>query len=200
MVVNMKNKFAKVIRIIALPPLLVTALTVLLWFTSREIFINGWDAFALAGFLGIFPVLAYPLQPIFPKYRGKGREGQRNLAFVFSAVGYTMGLAYSIIAPVSSEVRVIYIAYFISVAVLTLLNKVFHIKASGHACSITSPCIFCGYFGIWIAFAVFAVIAGMSVWASLYLKRHKWTDIIFGSATCISAVCISALIVSFICV
>lgn len=77
-----KEKTAKLIRIITVPPIMVTVLLLILYFNKREIFSKESDMIIMLIFLGIFPVLAYPLQKIIPKFRREGRNGQRKLAFV----------------------------------------------------------------------------------------------------------------------
>ena len=77
-----KEKTAKLIRIITVPPIIVTVLLLILYFNKREIFSKESDMIIMLIFLGIFPVLAYPRQKIIPKFRREGRNGQRKLAFV----------------------------------------------------------------------------------------------------------------------
>lgn len=71
--------------------------------------------------------------------------------------------------------------YFISVVLLTFVNKVLKVKASGHACSITAPCLLIAMFCGWYHIFPCLLIAAASVWASLYLKRHTVKELLFGA-------------------
>jgi hypothetical protein len=51
--------------------------------------------------LMIIPVLAYPLQNVIPGFKGKGRDGQRKLAFIFTLFGYLAGTMSSAVSPMS---------------------------------------------------------------------------------------------------
>jgi hypothetical protein len=84
-------------------------------------------------FLVVLPVLAYPLQPFIPGFKGKGREGQRDLAMWTASFGYICGLMTALFLPVPKHLLVIYLTYLISSVSLMLLNKVFKVRASGHA-------------------------------------------------------------------
>ena len=90
-------------------------------------------------FLSIFPTLAYPLQRCFKKYKDRGREGQRSLAMIFSFVGYLLGTVMAFVFSAPIEVKIIYIEYLLCGIGMVLLNKVFKVKASGHACGIVGP-------------------------------------------------------------
>lgn len=71
--------------------------------------------------------------------------------------------------------------YFISVVLLTFVNKVLKVKASGHACSIIAPCLLIAMFCGWYHIFPCLLIAAASVWASLYLKRHTVKELLFGA-------------------
>lgn len=41
-------------------------------------------------FLGVLPLLVYPLQKYIPAYKDKWRERQRNLTIIFAVARFTM--------------------------------------------------------------------------------------------------------------
>ena len=127
------------------------------------------------------PVLAYPAQPLFPRYRSRGREGQRELAFVFTGVGYTVAFLWALLAGVSPEIRTICAGYFFSALFLTLCNRVLHRRASGHACSAAGPLLFLIYYFGWWMLLPSIVIGWLVAWASVALKRHTPTDLLWGA-------------------
>lgn len=131
--------------------------------------------------LGFVPVLAYPAQPLFPHYRSKGREGQRELAFVFTGVGYAIAFLWALLAGVSPAIRTICAGYFFSALFLTLCNKGLHRRASGHACSAVGPLLFLIYYFGWWMLLPSAVIGWLVAWASVMLKRHTPMDLLWGA-------------------
>lgn len=87
-------------------------------------------------------------------------------------------------------------AYFISIVILTIFNKLFHIRASGHSCSITGPLILLIYFvGTWCIFPSLLIYAAV-LWSSIELKRHTVKDLIMGSLACIVAFELSLVLLS----
>lgn len=89
-------------------------------------------------FLLLIPMAAYPIREIF--HIGKDRrKGQRSTALVCSAIGYLCGFLWSILTPCSWLVHILFLSYVISIAALLILNAVFRLHASGHACSTTAP-------------------------------------------------------------
>ena len=72
------------IRIVTTPPILITALILILSISRDDIFRGMGEILMSILLLGMVPVLAYPLQRILPGWKEGGREGQRNLAFVLN--------------------------------------------------------------------------------------------------------------------
>lgn len=138
----MKEKIAKIIRIITVPPLLVVALIITLYLQNPSIFRDGTDYAVALVFLGLFPVLVYPIWAAVPKLKEKGREGQRNLAFIGTLIGYTFAFLYGELSGAVPELKLIFRTYFIAVLLLTFANKVLKKRASGHACSVVSSALF----------------------------------------------------------
>ena len=185
---------AHIIRIISVPPVMVGILLVLL-FTLREDVMTTPTEFivSLAG-LTILPVLAYPVSAVIPALREKGREGQRSLAMYFSTVGYVGVFIYGLVAHVGVGLMHIYGGYLFSVVIILLGNKVFKVRISGHACSVSGPLVYSGYFlGVW-GMIVGAVCWVAILWASLVMKRHTLREFIFGTLTCLFSFTVAWLI------
>ncbi len=176
-----KEKLAGVIRIITVPPIMVIGLLLILYFCSPQPFGTLPELLIAILLLGLVPVLAYPSQPLFPRYRQKGREGQRELAFVFTGVGYTIAFLWALLAGISPAVRTVCAGYFFSALLLTLCNKVLHRRASGHACSAVGPLLFLIYYFGWRMLLPSVVIAALIAWASVTLRRHTPTDLLWGT-------------------
>ena len=189
-----QEKIAKVIRGITIPPLLVCILILVLSYTNAAIFVHSTDRWMCILFLAIIPVLAYPLQPLLPSIKEKGREGQRTLAFILSLIGYLGGVIYGYATAASSQLQLVFNTYLLSVILLTIYNKLLKLRASGHACSITGPFVFSIYFIGWYAIIPCVIVAACVVWSSLLLKRHTVKDLTTGCLICI----VSFFLCSFI--
>ena len=191
----MKNNFAKIIRIISVPPIMVTFLLVILNTARPDIFRNNVEVLISIILLGIVPVLAYPFQFLSSSLEDKGRIMQRKLAFIFSLIGYATALLWAILVHTSKELLMICSTYFISVVILTFFNKVLKKRASGHACSITGPLVFLIYLVDWKLIFPCLIIATLIFWSSLYLQRHTKTDLFYGVLSSLLAFALSFIII-----
>lgn len=190
----MKEKCAKIIRIISIPPILVSVLLAFLFIHSGAVVHNVFELVLSILFLAVIPALAYPLQKFFPAYRDKGRTGQRNLAFIFTIAGYSAGLLYAVVGKVEKGLFEIYMAYFLTCAVLLFFNKVLHQKASGHAAGIVGPLLFLIWFtGIWMI-PVTLIIYGLVFWSSVALRRHTPGEFVLGTLVSLVAFAVTLLI------
>ena len=196
---NQKHKgvlyvVAKVIRVMTIPPMMVGGLLLLLTYFRPDVITNDVESFMSLLFLAIIPILAYPVSAMVPSIKAKSRGGQRNLAFVFSVIGYLGGVIYGALAGVSESLMVIFGTYFLSVIVLTILNKVIKVKASGHACSIAGPiglvCYFLPTIFIPISLLAYAAI----FWASVHMGRHTVREFIYGSISSPASLLVVALL------
>ncbi len=179
-------RIAHAVRIVSVPPVMVAILIILL-FTLREgdVFATTAEMLVSLTCLSILPVLAYPLSVIIPAIKKKGRDGQRSLAMYISGVSYLAVFIYGFAAGVGNNLLLVYTGYFMSVVILLLANKVFHIRASGHACSVSGPLVYTAYFlGIW-GIVVGVALWGIILWASLAMKRHTLTEFLLGTLTCL---------------
>ena len=126
------------VRILTLPPIVI-GVTLLLMY-ALEGFFDAAGAAGVRAFLLLIPIAAYPLREIL--HIGKDRrKGQRATALVCSAVGYIAGFLWSLLAPCSWLVHILFLSYVISIAGLLLLNVGLGFHASGHACSTTAPAL-----------------------------------------------------------
>lgn len=176
------------IRKITVPPVFAIAFLLVIYLMQPDIFTSVWQLIGGILFLGILPILGYPLQKYIPYFREKGREGQRSIAMIFSVVGYLLGTFIVFITKASSELCIVYLEYLLSGIMMLLFNKVFLLKASGHACGIVAPVLLLVYFNMFIP----AVIGGFFVVpvliSSLKTKRHTMPQLLGGCM--ISAVCL----------
>lgn len=190
------KKVARTVRICSVPPVMV-ALLVGVLAICRKSFFTAWPEIVLMLlFLAVFPMLAYPLSIRIPQIRKKGREGQRNLAFVLSGFGYVCGWIYGAFFSPGREQVLIYSIYLISVILLVICNRLLHIRASGHGCSVTGPLVLlCYYFGM-KGIAIGALLYGVIFWASIKTGRHTPAQFLLGTAVCLAAWALSWLLCS----
>ncbi len=187
-------KLAHAVRIISVPPVMVGILIVLLFTLRDDVFATTAEMVISALGLTVLPILAYPVSAMIPKIRAKGREGQRSLAMYFSTVGYVAVFIYGLIAGVGTGLMHIYAGYLFSVVIILVSNKVFKVRVSGHACSVSGPLVYSGYFlGIW-GIVVGVVCWGVILWASLAMKRHTFKEFLLGTLTCLVSFTIGWLI------
>ncbi len=178
----MKLKIAKLFRILTLTPVLALASVIAMYVYNPAWFGSNPLAFALAIiFLTVLPLSAYPLQPIIPHFKDRGRDGQRSLAILFAVGGYILGCITNIFFGTTAELWLVYLNYLLSGLIILILNKVLHLKASAHACGIVGPAAMLAYLGIYPALAVGTVLYALAFWASLVMKRHTWQQFIGGT-------------------
>ncbi len=192
----LKQKFAMFIRVISIPPLMVTYLLTLLYFSHDGVFAGTGEFVVALTFLAIIPALAYPVAAIVPTLRAGGRPMQRKVAFVVSIIGYIGGFVYGVITHISKPVLTILSAYLISLLLLVLFNKVIKIRASGHACSVTSPIFFATYYLGFAALAPAAALYAVIFWASLVTKRHTVREFLLGTVVCVVSATLAVIVLA----
>lgn len=188
---------AKVIRVLSVPPIMISALILILYFTRGEYFKHPYEMFIAIFLLGLVPILAYPLQKCIPSLKDKGRDGQRKLAFITNLIGYIAAFVWALISEVESGLLLICSTYFFSVVFLTICN-VFHFKASGHASSFTGPLLVLVYALGWKALIPCVVVAAAIIWSSLELKRHTIQQLMAGIGVCALSFIISLGLIQII--
>lgn len=191
-----KERIAKIIRVLSVPPIMVSMFILILAFNKSDIFRNPIEIIIMIVLLGFVPALAYVLSSIIPEVKAKGREGQRKLAFITNLLGYSMALLWAIMTNVRKELLLICLMYFLSVVLLSICNKGFHFRASGHASSFTGPLILMIYFFGWKVIIPSLIIAALIVWSSIYLKRHTIKELAGGILVNIIAFILSVIIVT----
>lgn len=172
---------AKIIRVVTVPPVMVGTLIIFLSTLRTDVFAGFGESLCTLLFLAVIPVMAYPVSAVIPSIRAKGREGQRNLAFLLSFVGYSGGMIYALLSHVSKPLFIVFGTYFLSVIVLTVMNKGLRIRASGHACSIAGPIGLVCYFLPPVCVVASLVLYGVIFWASVHMGRHTVKEFIWGS-------------------
>lgn len=189
-----KQHLAKFIRAVTVPPVMALMLLIILYITKNEFFGTTLNLVLAIVFLVVLPILAYPLQPLIPGFKGKGREGQRNLALLMASLGYICGLMTALFLPVSKYLLIIYLTYLFSGISLVLLNKVFKVRASGHACGVAGPIFSLIIFlGPWVLFGILLLAA--VYWASLRMDRHDKSELLIGTTVPTYALMLAFLIV-----
>ena len=180
-------KAAKVVRVVSIPPVMVSVLIILLSALRSDVFLKGYMIVLGFVFLAVFPVLSYPFCYLIPKLRKKGRDTQRKVAFIFTGIGYTAGWIWAMFLSSALNQKFIYSVYFFSFLILGITN-LFHIKSSAHACSCAGPIVLCAlYFGI-AAVIVGVLFYALVFWASVVTGRHTVRQFILGTLTCFAAI------------
>lgn len=100
-------KLAKAIRVMTVAPVIALIAFLLLWFLKREVFMDVKGLLLAILFIVVFPILAYPLQPLLPHFKKKGRKGQRQLAIIMSVLGYALGIILSFALSFSDGTKMI---------------------------------------------------------------------------------------------
>ncbi len=193
-----KERFAKIIRALSVPPVMVSVFIFILAFHTEDVFRNASEIVIMIVLLGIVPILAYVLSGIIPAVRKQGREGQRKLAFITNLVGYSIALLWAVLTKVDRELLLICLTYFLSVIILTICNKGVGFRASGHASSFTGPLVFLIYFFGWKVVIPSLIIASLIVWSSIFLKRHTAKELAGGIFVNVIAFTLSWIIISLV--
>lgn len=175
------DKIYFTIRKITVAPITAAIMLTAFFIFTPEIFQSAFLYVLSLFFLGILPMLAYPMQKYIPPYQNKGRDGQRTLAMIFAVSGYILGIAAGLLAHAPEETLLIYLEYLLSGMVILLFNKCFHKKISGHACGVFAPIGLFIYFKLYICAAIGIVAAVFVYISSLKTKRHTLPQLIGGS-------------------
>lgn len=188
----MKEKTAKIIRILTTAPVFAAILCSLLYALVPGSFASAGHYLAALGFLAALPLLAYPISCAIAPLRRKGRDGQRDLAVAFSVAGYIGGFLFAMLGGGTTTEKVLFGTYLISgvgIAVCTLL----HFKASGHSCGCSGPIAMLAlYANPW--FLIGYVLLTPIFWASKKLGRHSAAQLFAGAAIPVLAMLLCRLI------
>ena len=176
----MREKTAKIIRIITIPPIEVFVMLLILYGSRREEFGTSGNLMMAILFLSVIPICSYPIAAR-KKNQEENRNNQRKMAFVFNFLSYMAAMLIGYYVGCNKMLQSIFNSYFLAVMILTIINKVFKIRASGHACSCTLPYLILSYYLGWIAAAICLVCYLAEFWASVELKRHTVKEFLLGS-------------------
>lgn len=188
------EKFCKIIRIITLAPLLAGFSAAMIALFCPDVFPTAWHFIYTLVFLTVLPLTAYPLQKYIPKFKDKGRSGQRTLAMIFAVIGYILCLVVNALSSASAGMWLITLEYFISGVLILVFNKGFHIKLSAHGCGTVGPVFLLLYFGLYAPAAVMCVFSALSYYASVRAKHHTLPQLIGGSAVSVGVLILLALL------
>ena len=187
------NKLSFFIRKITVPPVFAASLLIIAYIIYPHYFGSILQMLGGLVFLCVLPLLAYPLQKYIPHFKDKGRDGQRSLAMIFSAVGYLLGTLVAFITNAPVELKIVYLEYLLCGIAMLVLNKVFKLKASGHACGIVGPVLLMLYFKMYIPAVVGTLLIIPVYVSSLKTKRHTAAQLIGGSFIPLVALAIISL-------
>lgn len=176
---NGKEKLAKVIRVITTAPFFAALLCTLVYLLVDNSFASVWHYLAAIGFLTVLPLLSYPVAWIIPKLRAKGRDGERNLALVFSVLGYIGGLLFALLAGGTWIEKVLFSTYLCSGAALAVCTLL-HFKASGHTCGCSGPIAMLAVFVSPWFLLCYPLITPI-IWSSRKLGRHTPAQLVVGA-------------------
>lgn len=176
------EKIYKIIRIITLAPVLASFSLTMIALFCDGVFLSPLHFICTLLFLGLLPLLAYPLQKFTPHFKDKGRDGQRTLAMIFAVSGYFCCLFANLILGASSGMWIICLEYLISGALILIFNKLLHLKVSAHGCGSAGPVFLLLYFGLYVPAAIMGVITILAYFASVKAKHHTFPQLIGGSA------------------
>lgn len=174
--------FYKTVRKLTTVPVIATIFMVIMLIFRSTVFSGIIQWLYSVFFIGLMPLLAYPLQRFFPHFKDAGRNGQRTLAMIFSVAGYVICCVLGLIFSASPGLWVIYLQYLLCIVILVVFDRIFHFKASGHACGVIGPILLSIYFGLYPAAIVGVPIAVLTVIASLKTKRHTPLQLAVGGA------------------
>lgn len=177
---RMKRIFAKAVRILTAPPIFAALLCVFLYLLLPGSFASPVH-FALAlGFLTALPLLAYPIAALIPALRRKGRDGQRNLAVVFSVLGYVGGFLFALLFDGAATELILYGTYVLS-GVAIGIGTLTGFKISGHACGCSGPLAMLATFVSPWFLAGYLLLPSI-FWSSRCLGRHSAAQLLTGAA------------------
>ena len=192
---DMMDAFCKLARRLTLAPVLAMFSLLSAALLRPEIFKTAWHFVYTMLFLGILPLLAYPLQPLIPRFREKGRDGQRTLAMLFAVAGYLLNFAVCLIAQPTRELWLICLEYLLSGVLILVFNKLLHIKLSAHGCGSAGPVALLLYFGMPVPALVMAALTALAYVSSVRAGHHTMGQLLGGSAVSVVLLAVLAAVV-----
>lgn len=194
---KVKDKIAQIVRIVTIPPVLILFMLLILFGAFGERFASVGELIVAVIFLSLVPACAYPLAKLRKSTEEDSREIQRNMAFILNLGGYLIALLAGKAMKCSGMLMCVLFSYLLAVLILTCLNKICKIRASGHACSCTLPYLFLSYWLKGGTVLICIILYGIEFWASVQLKRHTISEFLAGSITALVTFGIAALYFGF---
>ena len=180
------------IRVLTVAPVMALIALCIIFICKPSAFGSAQNFVMSVIFLTVMPLLAYPMQPLIPKFKESGRAGQRKLAIIMAVVGYILGIVYALVRNVPAELMLIYLTYLISGILIAVFNKLLKIKASGHACGVAGPIAYLYYFVGKYALLGLTVMTAVII-SSIKMKRHTLSQLVVGSLISVAATFIALL-------
>ena len=172
---------SKIVRRFTVPPVFAILLMTAVYITHPEYIGAFWQLPVSILFLAVLPTLAYPLQRFIPHFKDGGRKAQRTLAMIFSFLGYLGGTVLSFITAAPAKLKLIFFEYLLCGILMIVLNKLLHIKASGHACGVVGPVLMLFYLGIIVPAVICAALVIPVYVSSVKTKQHTVCQLVVGS-------------------
>ncbi|MBQ2989131.1 MAG: hypothetical protein IJD59_08520 [Clostridia bacterium] len=176
------EKFCKIVRMLTLAPVLAAFSITMIGLFCPGVFPTVWHFAYMILYLGVLPLLAYPLQSVTPHFKDKGRDGQRTLAMLYAVAGYIFCLITNLLASASRGMWIICLEYLLSGILILVFNKGLHIKLSAHGCGSAGPIFLLLYFGLYVPAVLMSVVTVFAYVASVKAKHHTVPQLVGGSA------------------
>ena len=100
---------------------------------------------------------------------------------LFSFAGDLLGTVVAFAFSANTIVKIIYLEYLFCGIKMLVFNKLFKLKASGHACGVIGPMLLMMFFKLYIAAALCSVFAIPVFIASVHTKRHTPMQLLGGA-------------------
>lgn len=176
----MNHSAAHTLRKCTVAPLLAAGMLVFLYAVQPALFGSIGGLLRQLLFLSLFPLLAYPVQPLIPSFREKGREGQRHLAMLFAFAGYLLNVLVNLVTGTAGELARVGWVYLLSGMTILLCNRLLCLRASGHAAGVGAVIGLLALSGHPGTLAVTLPLLVLVFWASVAAKRHTLPQLISG--------------------
>ena len=176
----MNHSAAHILRKCTVAPLLAAGMLVFLYAVQPAMFGTIGGLFRQLLFLSLFPLLAYPVQPLIPSFREKGREGQRHLAMLFAFAGYLLNVLVNLFTGATGALARVGWVYLLSGMTMLLCNRLLRLRASGHAAGVGAVLGLLALSGYPETLAVTLPLLVLVFWASIAAKRHTLPQLIGG--------------------
>lgn len=119
----MKEKAAKLIRTITVPPILALSMRLILRYSFGDQFATIPIILGAALFLAAVSICAYPAAKAKGEKEAAVRNRQRQSAFVFNLLGYAGVFIWGLLMNGSLMLLTVLTAYLIALLLLTVLNN-----------------------------------------------------------------------------